>query len=85
MTKICKIDFSNKNNDTILYTNIIDHTKYSYFDNFLTINETTFFNFDKDINSITFLINFETIKNNINDIKYIFKNNNRLILKNFRN
>ena len=74
-----------KNNDMILYTNIIDHNKYSYFDNYLTIDETMFYTFDEDINNITFSFNFETIKNNINDIKYIFKNNNRLILKHYGN
>ena len=62
-----------KNNDTDLYTNIIDHNKYSYFDNHLSIDETIFYAFDKDINAITFLINFEKIKNNIGDIKYILK------------
>ena len=40
--------------------------------NHLTIDETIFYTFEKDINSITFSFNFETIKNNINDIKYIF-------------
>ena len=44
-----------------------------------------FYTFDEDIDNITFSFNFETIKNNINDIKYIFKNNNRLILKHFGN
>ena len=57
-----------KNNDTVLYTNIIDHNKYTYFNNHLTINETIFYTFEKDMNSITFLINFEKIKNNIGDI-----------------
>ena len=58
-----------ENNDTVLYTNIIDHNKYTFFNNHLTINETIFYTFEKDMNSITFLINFETVKNNIGDIK----------------
>ena len=74
-----------KNNNTILYTNIINHNKYEYFDNHLTINETIFYTFNEDINNLTFLFYFETIKNNISDIKYIFDNNNRLIFKHYGN
>ena len=74
-----------KNNDTILYTNIINHNKYEYFDNHLTINETIFYTFNEDINNLSFLFKFETIKNDISDIKYIFNNNNRLIFKHYSN
>ena len=44
-----------------------------------------FYTFNEDIDNITFLFKFETIKNDINDIKYIFNNNNRLIFKHYSN
>ena len=74
-----------KNNDMILHTNIIEHNKYTYFNNSLTINENFFYNFNKYMDTITFLINFETISNNIGDVKYILKNNNRLVFKHYGN
>ena len=72
-----------KNDNIVLYTSVINHNKYSFFDDYLTINETIFYTFSKDIDNINFIINFETIKNDIQDIEYIFNNNDRLVFKHY--
>ena len=80
-----KSNYQIKNNDEILYTRIVEHINYSYFDKYLTINEYILFNFEKEVDSISFLITFETKRYNIDDVKYIYKNNDRFIFKHYGN
>ena len=47
------------NGNTVLYERIIDHSKYSLFNNYLTIDEKFFYNFNEDIRNIKFSIKFE--------------------------
>ena len=46
------------NNKIVLYERIIDHSNYSSFDNYLTIDEKFFYNFNEDIQNIRFSIKF---------------------------
>ena len=47
------------NDKIVLYERIIDHTKYSSFNNYLTIDEKMFYNFNEDIENSTFSIKFK--------------------------
>ena len=72
-----------KNNNTVLYERIIDHSNYSSFNNYLTIDEKFFYNFNDDIGNITFSIKFEITDTKIIRLFYNKRNNNRLILKHY--
>ena len=47
------------NGNTVLYERIIDHNKYSFFNNCLAIDEKFFYNFNEDVGNIKFSIKFE--------------------------
>ena len=53
------------NDNTVLYERIIDHSKYSFFNNYLTIDEKFFYNFNEDIGNIKFSIKFEMTEPNV--------------------
>ena len=72
------------NDNTVLYERIIDHSNYSSFNNYLTIDETFFYNCNEDIQNITFSIKFEMTESYVIRLFYN-KRNNRLILKHFGN
>ena len=73
------------NDKIILYDRIIDHSNYSSFNNYLTIDEKFFCNFNEDMQNITFSIKFEMTDTKIIRLLYNKRNNNRLILKHYRN
>ena len=73
------------NGNTVLYQRIIDHNKYSLFNNYLTIDEKFFYNFNEDIKNIKFSIKFEMTKSYVIRLFYDKRNNNRLVLKHFGN
>ena len=73
------------NDNTVLYERNIDHSKYSSFNNYLTIDEKFFDNFNEDIQNITFSIKFEMTDIYVIRLFYNKRNNNRLILKHFEN
>ena len=73
------------NGNTVLYERIIDHSKYSFFNNYLTIDEKFFYNFNEDIEYIKFSIKFEMPESYVTRLFYNKRNNNRLILKHFGN
>ena len=73
------------NGNTVLYERIIDHSKYSFLDNYLTIDEEFFYNFNEDIGNIKFSIKFEMTELYVIRLLYDKRNNNRLILKHFGN
>ena len=72
-----------KNNNTVLYERIIDHSNYSSFNNHLPIDEKFFYNFNDDIGNITFSIKFEMTDTKVIRLFYDKRNNNRLILKHY--
>ena len=73
------------NGNTVLYEKIIDHNKYSFFNNYLTRDEKFFYNFNEDIENIKFSIKFEITESYVIRLFYNKRNNNRLILKHFGN
>ena len=73
------------NNKIALYERNIDHSNYSFFNNYLTIDEKFFYNFNEDMQNITFSIKFEMIDIKVIRLFYNKRNNNRLILKHFGN
>ena len=73
------------NDKIILYDRIIDHSNYPSFNNYLTIDEKFFYNFNEDIQNITFPIKFKMTDSKIIRLFYNKRNNNRLILKHFGN
>ena len=73
------------NGNTVLYERIIDHSNYSFSNNYLTIDEKFFYNFNEDIENIKFTIKFEMTELYVIRLFYNKRNNNRLILKHFGN
>ena len=73
------------NGNTVLYERIIDHNKYSFFNNYLTIDEKFFYNFNEDIKNIKFSIKFEMTESYVIRLFYNKGDNNRLIFKHFGN
>ena len=72
------------NDNTVLYERIIDHSKYSFFNNYFTIDEKFLYNFNEDIGNIKFSIKFEITESYVIRLFYN-KRNNRLIFKHFGN
>ena len=73
------------NDNNVLYEKNIDHRNYSSFNNYLTIEEAFFYNFNEDIQNITFSIKFEMNESYVIRLFYNIRNNNRLILKHYGN
>ena len=73
------------NDDIVLIERNIDHRNYSSFNNYLTIDEKFFYNFNEDIQNITFSIKFEVTDIYVIRLFHNKRNNNRLILKHFGN
>ena len=68
------------NDKIVLYEQIIDHRNYSSFNNYLTIDEKFFYNFNEDIENIEFTMKFEITESYVIRLFYSKRNNNRLIL-----
>ena len=68
------------NDKIVLYEQIIDHRNYSSFNNYLTIDEKFFYNFNEDIENIEFTMKFEMTESYVIRLFYSKRNNNRLIL-----
>ena len=83
--KIVKSIYKILNDKIVLYERIIDHSNYSSFNNYLTIDEKFLYNFNNDIQNITFSIKFEMTAIKVIRLFYKKRNNNRLILKHFGN
>ena len=73
------------NDNTVFYQRITDHSKYSFFNNYLTIDGKFFYNFNEDIGNNKFSIKFEMTESKVVKLFYNKRNNNRLILKHFGN
>ena len=73
-------------NNNSLYIKSINNNDYRYFSNKMTIDENIFYNFNKNIKKIKFVIKFQKLLSNRVVYLYYIKNDNyRLILKHYGN
>ena len=73
-------------NNNRLYIKTISNDEYSYFSNRVIIDENIFYNFNKDIKKIKFVIKFQKLSSTRVIYLYYIKNDNyRLILKHYGN
>ena len=71
-------------NNNILYIKTISNDEYSYFSNKVIIDENIFYNFNKDIKKIKFVIKFQKLSSTRVIYLYYMKNlNYRFILKHY--
>ena len=72
-------------NDNSLYIKSVNNNEYSYYSNKIFIDESIFYNFNKSIKKIKFVIKFQMILSRVIKIRYIKNDNYRLILKHYGN
>ena len=73
-----------ENNNNRLYIKTISNDKYSYFSNKVIIDDNIFYNFNKDIKKIKFVIKFQKLSASRVIYLYYMKNDNyRFILKHY--
>ena len=73
-----------ENNNNRLYIKTISNDKYSYFSNKVIIDDNIFYNFNKDIKKIKFVIRFQKLSASRAIYLYYMKNENyRFILKHY--
>ena len=71
-------------NDNRLYIKSITNNDYLYFSNKIIIDENIFYNFNKDIKKIKFVIKFQKLlESRVIYLYYIKNDNYRLILKHY--
>ena len=71
-------------NNNSLYIKSINNNEYSYFSNRVIIDENIFYNFNKDIKKIKFIIRFQKLLSSRVIYLYYIKNDNyRFILKHY--
>ena len=70
-------------NDNSLYIKSVNNNDYSYYSNKIFINESIFYNFNKSIKKIKFIIKFQMILSRVIKIWYIKNDNYRLTIKNY--
>ena len=71
-------------NDNSLYIKSVINNDYAYFSNRLIIDENIFYNFDKDIKKIKFVIKFQKLlASRVIYLYYIKNDNYRFILKHY--
>ena len=71
-------------NDNSLYIKSASNSEYSYFSNRVIIDENIFYNFNKDIKKIKFVIKFQKLSSSRVIYLYYMKNDNyRFILKHY--
>ena len=75
--------FDDENNNS-LYVKSINNNEYvSYFSNRVIIDEDIFYNFNKNVKKIKFIIKFQMLLSRVIKICYIKNNNYRLTMKNY--
>ena len=73
-------------NDNSLYIKSVDNNEYSYYSNKIFIDENIFYNFNKNIKKIKFIIKFQKLSPTRVVYLYYIKNDNyRFILKHYGN
>ena len=71
-------------NDNSLYIKSVDNNDYQYYSNKIFIDENIFYNFNKDIKKMKFVIRFQKLLSSRVIYLYYIKNDNyRLILKHY--
>ena len=70
-------------NDNSLYVKSTNNNKYSYFSNRVIVDENIFYNSNKDVKKIKFVIKFQMLLPNVIKIWYIKNDNYRLVIKNY--
>ena len=70
-------------NDNSLYIKSVTNNNYTYFSNRVIVDENIFYNFNKDVKRIKFVIKFQMILPRVIKIWYIKNENYRLIIKNY--
>ena len=70
-------------NDNSLYIKSVSNNDYSYYSNKIFIDENIFYNFNKSIKKIKFVIKFQMILSRVIKIWFIRDNNSRLVIKNY--
>ena len=70
-------------NDNSLYIKSVSNNDYSYYSNKIFIDESIFYNFNKSIKKIKFVIKFQMILSRVIKIWYIKNDNYRLTIKNY--
>ena len=70
-------------NDNSLYIKSVSNNDYSYYSNKIFIDESIFYNFNKSIKKIKFVIKFQMILSRVIKTWYIKNDNYRLTIKNY--
>ena len=71
-------------NDNRLYIKSINNNRYSYFSNRVIVDENIFYNFNKVIKKMKFIIKFQKLLSSRVIYLYYIKNDNyRLVIKNY--
>ena len=72
-------------NDNSLYIKSVDNSEYSYYTNKIFVNENIFYNLNKSIQKLKFVIKFQMLLFKTIRVWYIKNDNYRLILKHYGN
>ena len=70
-------------NDNSLYVKSTNNNKYLYFSNSVIVDENIFYNFNKVVKKIKFVIKFQMLLSRVIKIFYIKNDNYRLAIKNY--
>ena len=70
-------------NDNSLYIKSVTNNDYTYFSNRVIVDERIFYNFNKNIKKIRFVIKFQMLLSRVIKIWYIKNGNYRLVIKNY--
>ena len=70
-------------NDNSLYIKSVNNNDYSYYSNKIFIDENIFYNFNKSVKKIKFVIKFQMILSRVINVWYIKNDNYRLVIKNY--
>ena len=70
-------------NDNSLYIKSVTNNDYTYFSNRVIVDESIFYNFNKNVKKIRFVIKFQMILSRVIKIWYIKNDNYRLVIKNY--
>ena len=70
-------------NNNSLYIKSITNNDYVYFSNRVIVDEDIFYNFNKNVKKIKFVIKFQMLLSRVIKIWYIKNNNYRLTMKNY--
>ena len=70
-------------NDNSLYIKSVTNSNYTYFSNRVIVDENIFYNFNKNVKKIKFVIKFQMLLSRVIKILYIKNDNYRFILKHY--